>query len=446
MVRSRAHGSPSHPSLGGRASGEPTDTLRMLRRGSQKLKGFVASVQQTFQTRHSSGDGLSFELAPEQWQLRDAVRKFTSEEIIPVAAQYDKTMEYPWDVIKKAHACGFVNTDIPEEYGGLGMDMVSNAIISEEIAYGCSGIGTAIMGNDLAETPVILCGSDDVKKRFLPRMIEEPLIAAYAVTESIAGSDVAGTKTKCEKKGDEYVINGSKMWITNGGHANWFFVLARSDPDPKAPAGKAFTAFAVEGDSPGLIRGKKEINLGQRCSDTRGITFEDVRVPAANVVGAPGEGFKVAMKTFDKTRPLVAALAVGLAARCLDEATTYSLERKTFGTQIANHQAIQFILADMAANVELARLITYKSACEVQENRPGSYYSSIAKLFASDSANQAATNAVQIFGGAGFNTEYPVEKLMRDAKIFQIYEGTSQIQRMVIARQLLSRVKISCGY
>lgn len=401
----------------------------MLGRNSQKLKTVVTSVQQAFQTRLLGGNGFSFELTPEQLQLRDAVRKFTTEEIIPVAHYYDKTMEYPWDVVKKAHACGFVNTDIPEEYGGLGMDMVSNVIISEEIAYGCSGIGTAIMGNDLAESPIILCGSDDVKKRFLPRMVEEPLMAAYAVTESIAGSDVAGTKTKCEKKGDEYILNGSKMWITNGGHANWFFVLARSDQDPKTPAGKAFTAFAVEGDTPGIIRGKKEINLGQRCSDTRGITFEDVRVPSANVVGVPGEGFKVAMKTFDKTRPLVAALATGLAARCLDEATKYSLERKTFGAQIANHQAIQFILADMAANVELARLMTYRSAYEVQEKRRGSYYSSIAKLFASDSTNQAATNAVQIFGGAGFNTEYPVEKLMRDAKIFQIYEGTSQTQR-----------------
>ncbi|EYC32485.1 hypothetical protein Y032_0003g1608 [Ancylostoma ceylanicum] len=249
------------------------------------------------------------------------------------------------------------------------MDMVCNTIVSEEIAYGCSGIGTAIMANDLAETPLILCGNDDVKKRFLTRMTEEPLVASYAVTESIAGSDVAGIKTKCEKKGDEYVINGSKMWITNAGYANWFFVLARSDPDPKTPPGKAFTAFAVEGDTPGITRGKKEINLGQRCSDTRGVTFEDVRVPAANVIGAPGEGFKVAMKTFDKTRPLVAALATGLAARCLDEAAKYALERKTFGTHIANHQAIQFILADMAVNVELARLMTYRSAHEYSSNQ-----------------------------------------------------------------------------
>ncbi|WKY17162.1 hypothetical protein Q1695_001630 [Nippostrongylus brasiliensis] len=380
----------------------------MLAKNFTKLPRFTSVAQHVRRSHATAVDGPNF-----------------AEEIIPKAAHYDKTMEFPWEIIKKAHACGFMNPDIPEAYGGLDMDMVSNVIVSEEIAYGCSGIGTAIMGNDLAETPVILCGSDEVKKKFLPRMVEEPLMAAYAVTESIAGSDVAGIKTKCEKKGDEYVINGSKMWITNGGHANWFFVLARSDPDPKAPAGKAFTAFAVEGDTPGLTRGKKEINLGQRCSDTRGLTFEDVRVPASNIVGAPGEGFKVAMKTFDRTRPLVAALATGLSARCVDEATKYSLERKTFGTQIANHQAVQFILADMAMNVELARLMTYKSACEVEMNRPGSYYASLAKLFASDSANQAATNAVQVFGGAGFNTEYPVEKLLRDAKIFQIYEGTN---------------------
>ncbi|KAI1699781.1 acyl-CoA dehydrogenase, middle domain-containing protein [Ditylenchus destructor] len=295
------------------------------------------------------------------------------------------------------------------------------------------------MGNDLASTPVILCGSDHLKKKFLTRLIEEPLMASYCVTEPGAGSDVAGAKTKAEKKGDEWVINGSKMWITNGGVANWFFVLARTDPDPKAKAGSAFTAFVVEGDAPGVSRGKKEINMGQRCSDTRGISFEDVRVPAENVVGAPGEGFKVAMKTFDKTRPLVGALAVGLAARALDEAAKYSLERKTFGVPIANHQAVAFMLADMAINMELSRLMVYKSAQEVDLGRPGSYFASVGKAFAADTAVQTATNAVQVFGGNGFNTEYPVEKLMRDSKIFQIYEGTSQVQRLVIAKQLIQR-------
>lgn len=385
--------------------------------------------------------GLNFDFTEEQRQLQDAIQKFTKDEIIPKAAYYDRTMEFPWDVIKRAHANGFMNVDIPSEYGGLDLDLVSNVLISEAVGYGCTGIGTAIMGNDLAATPLILSGSDEIKKKFLTRLIDEPLMASYCVTEPGAGSDVAGIKTKAEKKGNEWVLNGTKMWITNGGVANWFFVLARSDPDPKVPAGKAFTAFVVDGDTPGLSRGKKEINMGQRCSDTRAIIFEDVRVPSSQVIGVPGEGFKVAMRTFDKTRPMVAALAVGLGARALDEASKYSLERKTFGLPIAQHQGVSFMLADMAINLELSRLMTYKSAQEVDLDRPGSYWASIAKCFAADKANEAATNAVQIFGGNGFNTEFPVEKLMRDAKIFQIYEGTSQIQRLVISRQLLQRLK-----
>ncbi|KAL7072877.1 LOW QUALITY PROTEIN: hypothetical protein ACQ4LE_007750 [Meloidogyne hapla] len=394
------------------------------------------------------GNGFNLELSTEQKQLKQSVGKFADEEIIPKAAHYDQTMEFPWEIIKKAHANGFMNVDIPTEYGGLDLDLLSNVLISEAIGYGCTGIGTAILGNDLAATPIILGGSAEIKKKYLGLLIDEPVMASYCVTEPGAGSDVAGLKTKAVKKGNDWVINGSKMWITNGGVASWFFVLARTDPDPKAPSGKAFTAFVVDGDAKGLSRGKKEINLGQRCSDTRGITFEDVVVPSSNVIGIPGEGFKIAMKTFDKTRPIVAALAVGLASRALDEAAKYSLERKTFGTPIANvniflvnqHQGVSFMLADMAMSLELSRLMTYKSAQEVDLGRPGAYWASIAKCFAADTANQTASNAVQIFGGNGFNTEFPVEKLMRDAKIFQIYEGTSQIQRLVISRQLLQRV------
>ncbi|CAJ0578252.1 unnamed protein product, partial [Mesorhabditis spiculigera] len=388
-----------------------------------------------------SSSGLCFEFTDEQKELQATAKKFAQDVIIPVAAKYDQTMEYPWDILKKAHALGFVNGTIPQDVGGLGLSSVASSLLVESLAYGCTGITTAILTNELAETPLIIAANDDIKKRFLGRMIEEPLVASYGVTEPGGGSDVAGIKTKCEKKGDEYIINGSKMWITNAGHANWFFVLARSDPNPKTPASKAFTAFAVEGDTPGIIRGKKEINMGQRCSDTRGVTFEDVRVPAANIVGEPGKGFLVAMKTFDKTRPMVAAMACGLAHRCLDEAARYSLERKAFGTQIANFQAVNFMIADMAIHLELSKLMTYRSAYEVDLERPGAYYASIAKAFAADTLNKTAADAVQVFGGAGFNTEYPVEKLMRDAKIFQIYEGTSQIQRLVIGRQLLARVK-----
>uniref|UniRef100_A0A0N5ANI2 Medium-chain specific acyl-CoA dehydrogenase, mitochondrial n=1 Tax=Syphacia muris TaxID=451379 RepID=A0A0N5ANI2_9BILA len=379
-------------------------------------------------------------MTDEQKQFRDATRKFVQDEIIPKAAEYDKTGKYPFEIIKKAHQNGLVNLEIPSAYGGIGLDSLTSTIIAECLAYGCTGISTGLLTNGLAETPLIIAGSEEQKKNFLGRMTEEPLVASYAVTEPGAGSDVAGIKTHCVKKGDEYIINGSKMWITNAGHANWFFVLARSDPDSKVPASKAFTAFVIDGDTKGIIRGKKEINMGQRASDTRGITFEDVRVPASAVVGAHGQGFIIAMKTFDRTRPAVAAMATGLAARCLDEAARYSLERKAFGTEIANFQAVSFMLADMAINLELSRLITYRSAAEVCAGNSGSYFSSIAKCFAADTANMTAANAVQIFGGNGYNTEYPVEKLMRDAKIFQIYEGTSQVQHLVIAKQLLKRV------
>jgi acyl-CoA dehydrogenase len=264
---------------------------------------------------------------------------------------------------------------------------------------------------------------------------------AYGVTEPGGGSDVSGVKTKAVKKGDEWILNGQKMWITNGGVANWYFVLARTDPDPKCPAGKAFTGFIVERDSPGVTPGRKEINMGQRASDTRGITFEDVRVPKENVLLGEGAGFKIAMNAFDKTRPSVACGATGLAQRCLDEGVKYSLERKTFGVPIAHHQAVAFMLADMAIGVETARLMWMKSAWEVDNGMKNTYAASIAKSYASDVANKSASDAVQIFGGAGFNSEYPVEKLMRDAKIFQIYEGTSQIQKIVISRSVINNAK-----
>jgi len=266
-------------------------------------------------------------------------------------------------------------------------------------------------------------------------------MCAYCVTEPVAGSDVAGIKSRVEKKGDEYILNGSKMWITNGSVANWYFVLARNTTDPKVPASKAFSGFILDADTPGITVGRKEMNMGQRCSDTRGITFEDVRIPKENLLGADGFGFKIAMGAFDKTRPPVAAGAVGLAQRALEEATKYAMERKTMGKVIAEHQAVAFLLADMAIGVETARLITQRSAWEIDQGRRNTYYASIAKAFAADVANKAATDAVQVFGGNGFNSDYPVEKLMRDAKIYQIYGGTAQIQRMIISREMFARAK-----
>jgi acyl-CoA dehydrogenase len=257
-------------------------------------------------------------------------------------------------------------------------------------------------------------------------------------TEPVAGSDVAGIKTRAEKKGDEWVLNGQKMWITNSGYAKWFFVLARTDPE--AGAGSAFTAFIVDADSAGLTVGRKEWNMGQRCSDTRGVTFEDVIIKDENRLGQVGQGFKIAMGAFDRTRPPVAAGAVGLAQRAHDEALRYALERKTMGQAIINHQQVAAMIADMAAGIEASRLLTYKACYEVDQGRRNTMTASFAKLMASEVANKSASDAVQIFGGNGFNSEYPVEKLFRDAKIFQIYEGTSQIQRLIIAREDAKRM------
>lgn len=268
----------------------------------------------------------------------------------------------------------------------------------------------------MAEAPVIIAGNDWQKKEYLGRMTSQPLQASYCVTEPGAGSDVAGIKTRAEKKGDEWVINGSKMWITGAGHANWYFVLARTG-GAQDGASSAFTAFIVDRNTPGITVGKKEINMGQRCSDTRGVTFEDVRVPAKNVLGAPGKGFLVAMGAFDSTRPPVAAGAVGLARRAMDEAMAYAQQRKTMGKPIAQHQAIAFMLADMAVGIEAARLLTYKAASIVDGGQRNTMFASMAKLFAADHCNKVVSDAVQIFGGAGYNTEMPVEKLMRDAKV-----------------------------
>lgn len=382
---------------------------------------------------------FGFDLPEETKQLQESARTFSRNVIAPVAPKHDKSGEYPWEIIKQAHGLGLLNTHIPEAYGGLGLSLLEGTVLSEELAWGCTGISTAMEANTLAESPVIIAGNEQQKKKYLGRMTEQPLVASYCVTEPGAGSDVAGAKTVAVKKGNSWVISGQKMWITNGGHANWFFVLAKTDP--KASAGKAFTTFIVDGDSQGITRGRKEQNMGQRASDTRGITFEEVVVPDENRLGEVGAGFKVAMGAFDLTRPLVASGAVGLAQRALDEASKYALQRKTMGTEIANHQAIAFMLADMAIGVDAARHLVWRSAYEYDQGRKNTYYASMAKGLAGDVAVKNAVDAVQIFGGNGFNSEYPVEKLMRDSKIFQIYEGTAQIQRVIVSRLLLEKYK-----
>merc|ERR1711981_522166 len=385
--------------------------------------------------------GMNFDINDDQKELLDLAERFTREEIIPNAPHYDKTGEYPWPVLKKAHELGLMNLHIPQEYGGMGLGTLDGYLMTEKMAYGCTGIMTAIEANGLGSMPIMIAGNEEQKKKYLGRLLEEPVMCAYGVTEPGAGSDVAGIKTRAEKKGDDWVINGQKMWITNGGVANFYFVLARTNPDPKCPASKAFTGFIADRDTPGVTPGRKELNMGQRCSDTRGITFEDVVVPKENVLIGEGAGFKVAMGAFDKTRPPVAAGAVGISQRALDEATKYATERKTFGVPILNHQAVSFMLADMAIGTECARLAYMKSAWQADVGEKNTITASIAKCFAGDIANKSATDAVQIFGGNGFNTDYPAEKLMRDAKIYQIYEGTAQIQRIIIAREWMGLAK-----
>ncbi len=379
-------------------------------------------------------------LTDEQKDLREMAHNFAENEIRKVAWEYDKEGEWPQDIVDKAWELGLMNSHLPEEYGGPGLDYLSGTLIEEELGWGCSGIGTSLTCNGLATAPIMLGGSEEVKKKYLGRLSEEALLASFCLTEPDAGSDVSGMRTTATKMGDEYVINGSKCFITNGSYANYYTVYAKTDKD----AGhKGISAFVVERDLDGVTVDKKEDKLGQRASNTATISFNDVRIPAENLLGEENKGFKLAMMTLDRTRPGVAAMAVGIARAAFEFATEYSKERVQFGVPIAMHQAIQFMIADMATKVEAARLLTWQSASLLDQGKRNTLASSHAKRFAADSAMEVTTDAVQVYGGYGFIKEYPVEKLMRDAKIMQLYEGTSQIQRLVIAREVLLPRQIS---
>ncbi len=379
---------------------------------------------------------IDFSLTEEQQALQELARKFAREEMAPKAAHHDETGEFPREIATKAWELGLMNTHVPPEYGGMGLGTLDGCIITEELAWGCTGIATAMEANALAAAPVIVAGTDEQKKEFLGRLTAEPLFAAYAVTEPGAGSDVAGIRTKARKVGDEYVIDGTKAWITNGGVANWYFVLAYTDQEKKH---KGMSGFLVPADTPGITVGKKEWNLGQRASDTRGLTFEEVKVPAKYLLGKEGDGFRIAMSAFDHTRPPVASGAVGLAQRAMDEAVKYAKERKTFGMPIAAYQAVSFMIADMAMQIEAGRHLVRLAAWAIDNGKRNTKFAAMAKAFCADMAMKVATDAVQVHGGYGYSHEYPVEKLMRDAKIYQIYEGTSQIQRLIICKEIFER-------
>src|SRR5579875_2570782 len=353
--------------------------------------------------------------------MREMAHDFAEKEMRPVAWDYDRDGTWPQDIIDKAWELGLMNGHLPEEYGGPGLSYLDGCIIEEEIAWGCSGIGTSLSCNGLATAPVYLGASEELKKEYLGRLSEAPLLASFCLTEPDAGSDVSGMKTTATKKGDKWVISGSKCFITNGEYANWYTVFAKTD---KEAGHRGISCFVVPRDA-GVVVDKHEDKMGQRASNTATITFPDVEIPLDHLVGEENKGFKLAM------------MGGGGARAAMACATEYSKERVQFGVPIAMHQGIQFIIADMATKVHLARLATWNSAVLLDQGRRNTLESSHAKRFAADIAMEVTTDAVQVYGGYGFIKEYPVEKLMRDAKILQLYEGTAQIQRLVIARETL---------
>ena len=378
---------------------------------------------------------VSFELTDEQREMQNMVRKFVKNEIIPVAEEYDRTSEMPWPIINKAFEIGLWNFNLPAKYGGLELDHVTEAMLVEELSYGCLGISGAWDGNTLALTPILIAGTEEQQDRWLPQFAESPVLAAFCLTEPSAGSDAAGMLTRAEKDGDDYIINGTKCFITHGGISNMYTVFAKTE---RGNGTKGISAFLVAGDAPGVSMGKVEDKLGDRASHIAEVIFEDVRVPAKDLLGKEGQGFKIAMQTLDRTRMSIGAAAVGVARRALEESIEYAKTRAQFGRPIGQHQAISFMLADMATKVEAARSLVLLAASEIDAGRVDSKYGAMCKLYAGDIAMEVTVDAVQIHGGYGYMKDYPVEKLMRDAKILQIYEGTQQVQRMVIAGSLLS--------
>jgi acyl-CoA dehydrogenase len=379
------------------------------------------------------GSGVSFELTAEQRALRELAHEFAEKEMRPKAAEYDEHQTHPADVIAKAHEVGLMNPHVPEELGGAGLGSMDGAILGEELCWGCSGIGTAIVANILGVLPMLIAGTEEQQREWLPPLLEEPILCSFALTEPNAGSDVSGIQTTATRRGDDYVVNGSKMFITNAGHASWVIVFASTDKD----AGhRGLTAFIVPTDTDGVVVEKHLDKMGQRATDTSALAFQDVKVPHSNRLGEEGQGFKIAMQTLDRTRPGTAAGAVGVARAAFEHAVEYSKERVQFGQPVAMNQGVNFLVADMAAEIEAARLLVWQAAWLLDQGKRATLQSSYAKRFAADTAMKVTTDAVQIFGGYGYIKEYPVEKLMRDAKLFQIYEGTSQIQRLVIAREI----------
>ncbi len=375
-----------------------------------------------------------FSLTPEQESLRDLARKFARTEMAPHAAEADRTARFPEEIYRKAYDLGLTNLNVPTEYGGSGLGALDQCLIVEELAHACGGMTTSIIANCLALEPILLGGTPEQKARFLTPFCAQYGLASFALTEPSGGSDAGALRTRARREGDHYVLDGEKCFITNAPHAGLYTVFATVDPERRH---KGITAFVVSRSTEGVLPGKDEEKMGHRASSTGTIRFEGAKVPVANRLGEEGEGFSLAMRTLDQTRTPIGALATGIAQAALDHAAAYSLKRQSFGKPIAQHQAIQIKLANMVQAIHAARLLTWHAAWTIDQGARGTLESSIAKCFASDAAFAVADEAIQTFGGYGYMKDYPVEKLLRDAKLTQIYEGANEIQRSVIARELL---------
>lgn len=377
---------------------------------------------------------MDYFLTEEQKMIQDLARKVAQEKVIPVREELDEKEEFPTEIMKVCADAGLFGVCIPEEYGGFGGGVFENCLAVEEMTKGCLGVAVSYAGSSLGAYPIIVYGSEDQKRKYLPDIATGKRLAAFGLTEANAGSDAGAIQTTAVLDGNKYVLNGTKQWITNGGEAEIYSIIVMTD---KSRGPRGASAFIVEKDTPGFSFGKKEKKMGIRASATRELVFQDCRIPKENMISRPGMGFIITMKTFDKTRPGVGAHGVGLAQAALDEAVRYAREREQFGRKIISFQAVQHMLADMATSVEAARALVYAVARFVDTNpKDYSKVSGMAKVFASDVAMKVTTDAVQVFGGYGYMREYPVEKMMRDAKILQIFEGTNQIQRNLIGLKL----------
>jgi alkylation response protein AidB-like acyl-CoA dehydrogenase len=377
-------------------------------------------------------------LTDEQHELRATFRRFAEQEIAPHAVEADERAEYPWKSFAAYRDLGFVRLAYPEAFGGDGADTVAFALLIEEVARVCGSSSLFVIISKLAMTPVLMFGSDGLKERFVPRVASGELQASYCLSEPDAGSDVASMSTRATRDGDQYVLRGTKAWITNAGVSDLYVVFAKTDPEQ---GHRGISAFVVERDTPGFSVGEPELKMGMRGSPTCEIYFDDARIPVANRIGDDDAGFGYAMGALDSSRPLIGAQALGLAQGALDAAAQYVTERRQFGQRVADFQGVQFLLADMATQVEAARLLVYEACALLDAGDPRvSKIASMAKLFASDTAMRVTTDAVQLFGGAGYTRRHPVERMMRDAKVTQIYEGTNQVQRVVVARRILDEL------